>query len=386
MKKLLFSLVFSLVLFGFLFCTGEVLAVTQYPDGTLLRDSSNKVYVIKQQKKLHLKTLAELKKYKSQKIIFVDKSVTDAYQNYVESKYADGVLLKSTKGKIYLIKEQKKYLIKNLVELKKYSKAKTYNVSDAIINSFADYSLKPLDDLASLQEVMNKLRAAELSKTPVATSTYQSLFSEKTFELFGFGVKIDNSIADIKYTNPVKNGQNYLVNQTVIYKNGRTVGGDVLFIKEGGAWKFAAIETLNKGIEAYNVEKDELRRLELSDSKVDLVVTDIKVYPNPPKVNDENTEAEVFIKNIGTKAALDGVDFDVTLSDSNQLQTPVTLFDIIKPGQTVSAVVDLYDDFFKKEPDLPGVKKITAEIMRFGTSTDDLIDGSIFSKAFKFVK
>ncbi len=50
--------------------------------------------------------------------------------------YSDGTLLRTTNGKIYVISNGKKMYISNLDELKKYAGNKMYNVTDAVLNQY----------------------------------------------------------------------------------------------------------------------------------------------------------------------------------------------------------------------------------------------------------
>lgn len=114
----------------------QVLGEKKYAEGTLLRGAGNKIYVVIDGKLLHVTSLKELAKYKGP-VLKVDDSTIASFGKAVlgAKKYADGTLLRG-KGdlKIYVIKDGKKVHIKSLAELKSY-KGKTLVVEGSELNN-----------------------------------------------------------------------------------------------------------------------------------------------------------------------------------------------------------------------------------------------------------
>lgn len=112
----------------------QVLGEKKYADGTLIRyKGDSKIYVIVNGEKQHIKTLAELRKHAGKKILTVTSDVPEVLG---EKKYANGTLIKA-KGdtKIYVIKDGKKMHIKSLAELRTY-KGKTLTVEVSELNNY----------------------------------------------------------------------------------------------------------------------------------------------------------------------------------------------------------------------------------------------------------
>ena len=59
--------------------TGEVLGIKDYADGTLLRGSDHKVYILEDGQKRHIKSLEELVKYFGQEIVDVSDEILARY-------------------------------------------------------------------------------------------------------------------------------------------------------------------------------------------------------------------------------------------------------------------------------------------------------------------
>ena len=109
----------------------QVLGVKYYADGALIRGKDKKIYLIKNNKLVVIRTLKQLRKYQGQAIYDVADSVIRQYM-----KFFDGQLIRGSSEKVYVIKSGKKQPILNLVELKKYIGREIYNVSDQIINEY----------------------------------------------------------------------------------------------------------------------------------------------------------------------------------------------------------------------------------------------------------
>lgn len=116
---------------------GQVLGIKTYSDGSLIRGADKRIYFIVNGMKLPIKTLAELKKYKGQKIYDVSNDVLNAYPTISALPiYTNGQLIRGTDKKIYVIVNGKKQQIRNLNELKKYKGQKIHNVSNDILSSY----------------------------------------------------------------------------------------------------------------------------------------------------------------------------------------------------------------------------------------------------------
>ncbi len=115
----------------------RVLGEAKYADGTLLRGSDNKVYVVVNGALKHIVSLEELIKYAGQEIVNVDDLVITSFGEGIvkgETKYADGTLLRDSSMKIYVIINGKKKHVLNLEELMKYAGQEIVNVEDGVIS------------------------------------------------------------------------------------------------------------------------------------------------------------------------------------------------------------------------------------------------------------
>jgi hypothetical protein len=128
----------------------QVLGVKKYADGTLLRTRDWKVYLVQGQTVRHIATLAPgpTATYQGQKIYDVDYGVINQY-NLADSpsptqqvlgvkQYADGTLLRTPDGKIYIIGNQVPRYISSQDELKQYGNKKIYNVDYNDINDYGN--------------------------------------------------------------------------------------------------------------------------------------------------------------------------------------------------------------------------------------------------------
>ncbi len=117
---------------------GQVLGVKEYANGALLR-FNKKIYVVSGGRLLKISNLKELAKYQGKKIIDVDEATIKGY-SFISvlgiKAYANGVLIKSSTGKIFLIINGGKYQIKNLKELAKYKGKKIIKVTDVILAQY----------------------------------------------------------------------------------------------------------------------------------------------------------------------------------------------------------------------------------------------------------
>ncbi len=101
----------------------QVLGERKFADGTLIKGSDNRIYVVLDGKLQYISSLKELRKYRGP-VLRVDDSIILSFPKMAVlgvKKYADGTLLKARGDiKIYVIKNGKKVQIKTLIELKKY--------------------------------------------------------------------------------------------------------------------------------------------------------------------------------------------------------------------------------------------------------------------------
>lgn len=117
----------------------QVLGEKKYADGTLLKGTNNRIYVVIGGKLLYITNFKELAKYHGP-ILKVSDEVIDSFAKLSVlgvKKYADGTLIRA-KGdiKVYIIKNGKKVQIKTLTELKKYKGIIIYTVTPEELNNY----------------------------------------------------------------------------------------------------------------------------------------------------------------------------------------------------------------------------------------------------------
>jgi len=112
--------------------TPQVLGEKIYADGALLRGKDKKIFVITDGQKKHIPNLKELAKYAGQKIYDVANTVLIQYPEVLGTKvFSDGMLIRGSDARIYVIKSGKKQHVESLEELRKnYFGKKIYDVSD----------------------------------------------------------------------------------------------------------------------------------------------------------------------------------------------------------------------------------------------------------------
>lgn len=124
---------------------GRVLGAQTYADGTLLRGSDNRIYVVKGNTLVYIPSLAELLKHVGKEILKVDDSVIadfatlNAPQQAVlgAQTYANGALLRGSDKKIYVIVGGKKVYIRSLEELaKKHLGKAIFDVTDEVLAQY----------------------------------------------------------------------------------------------------------------------------------------------------------------------------------------------------------------------------------------------------------
>ncbi len=125
---------------------GQVLGEKTYGDGTLLRGSDKKIYIVVGGKLKQIATLKELAKYAGKKIVDVKDSVIASYAKVSggsvlgDKKYGNGQLIRNNNVKVYVIIDGKKKHILNLAELAKYYFGKPIlYVSPEVLASYPNY-------------------------------------------------------------------------------------------------------------------------------------------------------------------------------------------------------------------------------------------------------
>lgn len=115
----------------------KVLGVEYYADGSLIRGSDMKVYLIEKQIKRHIANIKALEKFTGQEIFNVSDEITAFYPTGLKicAEYQNGDLIRGKDMRIYVIKNNKKRYI-NLEELKKYAGRMIYNASDQVLNQY----------------------------------------------------------------------------------------------------------------------------------------------------------------------------------------------------------------------------------------------------------
>ncbi|MFH0873712.1 MAG: MBG domain-containing protein [Candidatus Komeilibacteria bacterium] len=117
----------------------QVLGVTIYADGSLLRGSDKKIFIMENQKLRHVRTLKELAEYRGQEINDVSNEVLAQYQIAVVlavKKFGNNQLIRGANKKIYVINNGKKVHILNLAELRKYAGRAINDVTDDVLNQY----------------------------------------------------------------------------------------------------------------------------------------------------------------------------------------------------------------------------------------------------------
>jgi len=114
---------------NFLPINNEVKGVKIYGEGSLIRGLDHRIYLIKNWTRSYVSNLQELRKYIGRRINNVNDETLNAYRQ-VEylGGYSDGELIRDKNKNVYLISNQNKQPIRTLAELQKYIGKKINNL------------------------------------------------------------------------------------------------------------------------------------------------------------------------------------------------------------------------------------------------------------------
>lgn len=111
----------------------QVLGTKIFQNGSLIRSSNKRIYIVFDDIRYYL-NLAEFRKLGARKINQVDDATLAKYKEVKKLKlYFDGDLIRSPKGKTYVIVKGKKQYIATLTQLRKYKKKKIEKVTEQVI-------------------------------------------------------------------------------------------------------------------------------------------------------------------------------------------------------------------------------------------------------------
>jgi len=192
--------------------------------------------------------------------------------------------------------------------------------------------------------VFNLIKQANKEKN---TTVYTQHATQKTKGMINSGFK-PIWYSNMELLNIKEKNNDITATIKVTQENGRVEDMDILFIKESGVWKIAIAEQLERM--AQSLQNTPPAVTSNSTGLPDFIVTDIKTYPNPPKVNNEKTQIEFFINNIGTAPSPKGVSFSLVIGDNSESNP--TIGDPIAVGQTVSWVETPYRFEFQRDDQL----------------------------------
>ena len=186
-----------------------------------------------------------------------------------------------------------------------------------------------------------------------------------------------------------------LYNQT--HANGLPEESELFLLKENGSWKMAEAELLSKR----DAEKRQPIVGESADGLPDFVVTKAELYPNPGKVNSDDTELKITIKNIGNKTyrsigcsststTLLSIAADVI--GSKYIPASTQSATEIVPGGSDSVTLSLFDQTWNehfpdsRKVDQPGKKTIKITLNGYNDIKESNTKNNIFTQEFNFVR
>jgi len=139
------------------------------------------------------------------------------------------------------------------------------------------------------------------------------------------------------------------------------------------------IGTLEQNIKEYEEEKAEEPTNELPD----YIVVDIKAFPEPPMVNDQETELEVLIKNIGKGSSAELLELSWQIDNGTPGYNSLYGI-IIEPDQTESIIIRPY--LINIHEDSAGEKTILIQIDPDNIIQESDEENNIFSKKINFIE
>ncbi len=111
----------------------EVLGAKKYADGTLIRfKGESRIYVIVNGDMQAIRTLEELRQYAGQEILNVERE-GDQKEVLGQKRYGNGTLLRASDMKIYLVVNGQLQHLRSLAELRQYAGQMINSVSDSLI-------------------------------------------------------------------------------------------------------------------------------------------------------------------------------------------------------------------------------------------------------------
>ena len=124
----------------------HVLGEQVYGEGTLLRGTDNKVYVVSNGKLVYIAGPSALRRYVGREILNVEDAVIESFNNGTATPaqavlgakvFANGTLIRGTNKKIYVIVNGKKVYIQSLQELAaKYLGHEIIDVTDEVLAQY----------------------------------------------------------------------------------------------------------------------------------------------------------------------------------------------------------------------------------------------------------
>jgi len=118
----------------------QILGDKKYSEGTLVRGSNRRIYVIYNGKLQYIPNLEELNKYLGRPILNVDDSIISSFEKLAIlgiKKYSDGTLLRVYHdNRVYVIINGRKVQIRTLEELKRYKGQQIINIQAEELNNY----------------------------------------------------------------------------------------------------------------------------------------------------------------------------------------------------------------------------------------------------------
>ncbi|MFA4889418.1 MAG: hypothetical protein WC628_07600 [Candidatus Omnitrophota bacterium] len=195
-------------------------------------------------------------------------------------------------------------------------------------------------NITEAKESFNKIRQANTNKDEVLYKQYLSMKTLDTlFSIPGGSIKWCKDLSLVKVS---ENGDKVIMTISRTENNGIVNTHDNIFIKEYGVWRMAMLESMEAEGQQYKVQTEKkLSAAATNEPKngiVDLIVTDVKVYPNHPKVNNFDSQIKISAKNIGTKTAIKAVYALVQLVKDGVVEDrcDVGVMDSVGPGEIVT--------------------------------------------------